>query len=165
MLPKILAELDPAAERWVAKQLDAKAAWADCPRGDWLLWYAGRVGVSPKLCALAASGVLGLVEHADAGEQAKALAVVAKVEEWAGDLALKGDVQVARVQVAKRPEPANIIAGAVDGQVPFAAVVTQVARLAAQQDPKADLDALLARAADEVRAVIDRAIVAAAEKG
>lgn len=165
MEAKLLAELDPAAERWASKQPDAKTAWGACVRGDWMLWYAERVGVAPKLCALAASGVLGLVEHADAAEQVKALAVVDQVEKWAGDLAIKGDVAVERAKVIRRPDPANIIAAAVEGQISFAAVVTQVTRLAAQQDERADVEALLALAADEVRAVIDRATVAAAEKG
>lgn len=28
---------------------DAKTAWEECPRGDWLLWFAGRLGVPRKL--------------------------------------------------------------------------------------------------------------------
>lgn len=162
---KILAELDPSAERWAGEQADAKSAWAGCTRGDWMLWYAQRVGVSPKLCALAASGVFGLVVHKDADEQAKAEAVVEAVEGWARDLMVKGDVERERAEVLGRAEPANILAAAVAGAIPYAALVTQVMRLAAQQDQRADVEALLAHAADEVRAIIDRATVAAAEKG
>ena len=41
------------AAKWVGKR-GLKTAWRDCPRGDWMLWYAGKIGIDQKLLVLAA---------------------------------------------------------------------------------------------------------------
>lgn len=43
----------PALE-WAADQGAASVAWAECPRGDWMLWLAARAGVDRRLVVLAA---------------------------------------------------------------------------------------------------------------
>jgi len=50
-----LEALDACSEavNWVGRK-SLKTAWAKCEHGDWLLWYAGKVGVDQKLLVLAA---------------------------------------------------------------------------------------------------------------
>jgi hypothetical protein len=38
----------PDALEWAKQFPTAEAAWAACERGDWLLWYAARVGLTPE---------------------------------------------------------------------------------------------------------------------
>ncbi len=42
-----LQALDPCEDalEWAETQPSLDAAWATCPRGDWMLWYAARIGV------------------------------------------------------------------------------------------------------------------------
>ncbi len=42
------------AVAWASTQPDARTAWEKCPRGDWLLWLAARVGVRREDVVLAA---------------------------------------------------------------------------------------------------------------
>jgi len=42
-----------SAVNWVNKR-GIKTAWRDCPRGDWMLWLAGRLDIDRKLLVLAA---------------------------------------------------------------------------------------------------------------
>jgi hypothetical protein len=57
----LLASLPPgpwreAALAWAAPLGDdLDRAWADCPRGSWLLWLAGRAGVEERVLVLAAA--------------------------------------------------------------------------------------------------------------
>jgi hypothetical protein len=41
------------ATRWVGER-SLEEAWEECPRGDWLLWYAQKVGVDRRLLVRAA---------------------------------------------------------------------------------------------------------------
>ena len=45
MNTKFLTDLDACddAIKWAAQQRNRQQAWQDCERGDWMLWYAGRV--------------------------------------------------------------------------------------------------------------------------
>lgn len=42
---KIITELHPCTEaaEWMKTQPSKAAAWRNCKRGDWLLWYAGKL--------------------------------------------------------------------------------------------------------------------------
>ncbi len=42
-----------SAVNWVDKR-GIRTAWRDCPRGDWMLWLAGRLDIDRKLLVLAA---------------------------------------------------------------------------------------------------------------
>ena len=39
------------AREWAQTQPDVQTAWAECPRGDWLLWCAVRGGMTPTAAA------------------------------------------------------------------------------------------------------------------
>jgi hypothetical protein len=43
-----------AAMEWAKSQKSAKLAWENCPRGDWLLWIAGKVAIDRKLLVMVA---------------------------------------------------------------------------------------------------------------
>jgi hypothetical protein len=49
-LTKLLLEFNAHKEtvNWFSNR-DAKEAWNDCKRGDWLLWFASRLGIDRKL--------------------------------------------------------------------------------------------------------------------
>ena len=40
--------------KWAGKRRINKAAWLSCPRGDWLLWLAARIGIDKNLIVFAA---------------------------------------------------------------------------------------------------------------
>jgi hypothetical protein len=46
-----LAHLDPCddALKWLAGYADPRVAWAECRRGDWLLWIAAEADIRPDL--------------------------------------------------------------------------------------------------------------------
>ena len=48
---------------WAGNRKTSKAAWLACPRGDWLLWLAGRIGIDKNLIALAACDIAESVLH------------------------------------------------------------------------------------------------------
>ena len=52
---KILQKYNACKEAvdWIGDR-SLEQAWKDCPRGDWLLWLAGRVEIDRKLLVLAA---------------------------------------------------------------------------------------------------------------
>ena len=52
---EVMSKFQPCSEavEWMADRT-LQAAWKQCPRGDWLLWAAGRLGVDRKLLILAA---------------------------------------------------------------------------------------------------------------
>ena len=45
-----LAKLNPCADAlaWCGSRASLDEAWAECDRGDWMLWYAGRLSGPPK---------------------------------------------------------------------------------------------------------------------
>ena len=49
-----------AAVEWIGER-DLETAWKECPRGDWMLWLAGRVEIDRKLLVKAACKCAELV--------------------------------------------------------------------------------------------------------
>ena len=76
------------------------AAWEVCPRGDWLLWYAGKMSGPPesegrKKLVLAACECARLaLPHA---KSPAALACIEAAEKWA-----RGEATIEQVQAARR---------------------------------------------------------------
>ena len=63
-----LAALEPCSEalEWAKKYSTVQEAWDACERGDWLAWFAGRVGLTPKRrrqLVLAAVDIAETVAH------------------------------------------------------------------------------------------------------
>ena len=53
----------PEAVAWASTQPSLRQAWRRCPRGDWMLWYAGRVGADRRALVLAACDIAETVQH------------------------------------------------------------------------------------------------------
>ena len=53
----------PDSLEWARTRKTSKAAWLACPRADWLLWLAPRIGIDKNLIILAACDVAESVLH------------------------------------------------------------------------------------------------------
>ena len=64
-LKKYLKNLNACSESlsWANKRKTSRNAWLSCPRGDWLLWLAGRIGIDKNLIILAACDIAESVLH------------------------------------------------------------------------------------------------------
>ena len=94
------------AINWATGQPDAATAWRRCPRGDWMLWIAERVGVPRKLLVLAACRCARLVlTHVPPGES-RPLKAIEIAEAWARGEA--SDKDVADAVAAVRAVSADI---------------------------------------------------------
>jgi hypothetical protein len=71
------------AIEWAETQPSLEAAWQNCDRGDWMLWYAAKVGSDHKKLVLAACGCARTaLEFVPQGEQ-RPLAAIETAERWA----------------------------------------------------------------------------------
>jgi len=85
----------PEAIEWVGDK-DLESAWAECPRGDWMLWLAGQVEVPRPLLVEAACDCAEMVAHLWADD-----AVLACI--WAIDSArrwARGETDLEEVEAA-----------------------------------------------------------------
>ena len=82
---KKLVELGACDEmlEWVGER-DGATAWRECPRGDWLLWHAARVGCDRRALVRAAADCaeMAVVMHVQEGEGRPARAIAA-ARAWA----------------------------------------------------------------------------------
>ena len=64
-LKKYLENLDACSDsiEWAEKRKTSKAAWLACPRADWLLWLAPRIGIDKNLIILVACDCAASVLH------------------------------------------------------------------------------------------------------
>ena len=86
---KELEELNACEEamEWVGDRTLAQA-WAECPRGDWLLWYAARTKCDRKKILLAACACARTALPYASGPEA--LAAIEAAEAWCrGETTLK----------------------------------------------------------------------------
>jgi len=114
-------------------------AWAECPRGDWLLWLAGRAGVERKVVVLAACACARLaLKHVRPGEE-RPLRAVETAEAWA-----RGDASVSLEDVRKAARAAD--AAAAYAFAAFAAAYAAYAAFAAADAAYAAADAAYAAA-------------------
>lgn len=71
------------AQEWCGDR-DARTAWEECPKADWLLWAAGRCGVDRRLLVLAACDCAEVVlKHTTDPRPAEAIVVARR---WAKTL-------------------------------------------------------------------------------
>lgn len=86
-LAQTISHLHPCREAraWLGDKTAAAEAWESCPRGDWTLWLAARVGVDRRLVVLAACDCARTaLRHVPAGEDRPRLAIEA-AEAWAAE--------------------------------------------------------------------------------
>ena len=82
------------ALEWLQER-DAATAWSECPRGDWLLWWAAKVGVERKVVVLAACACARLALPYVAAGELRPLKAIETAEAWYSGKASLGDVRAA----------------------------------------------------------------------
>jgi hypothetical protein len=123
---------------WLAGR-DLGTAWNECPRGDWLLWFAARIGVDrPTLARAAAKCAETALQYVPEGEDRPRLAIEA-VLRWADD---PTDVNLEAVRVARR----NAAYDAADAAYDAAAAAAYAADAAYAYDAAYAADAAVAAA-------------------
>ena len=80
---------------WVGRR-DIKSAWRDCPRGDWMLWLAGRLDIDRKLLVLAACDCAETaLQYVPKGED-RPVKCIQVSRNWCNGTASMDDVRAAR---------------------------------------------------------------------
>jgi len=95
-LSALLTRLDACREgrEWAAGKTPEQA-WAECPRGDWLLWLAGLLGIDRKVLVHATCACARLaLPHVPTGEL-RPLKSIEAAERWARGEATNEDVRAA----------------------------------------------------------------------
>jgi hypothetical protein len=93
------------AVEWLSKQKSVKQAWADCERGDWMLWLLGKLSGEPgcekrKKLVLAACGCARLsLKYVKKGEK-RPLIAIQTAEKWANGKATIEEVRTAAYAAA-----------------------------------------------------------------
>ncbi len=90
MKAKFLEKLNACddAVKWASKQKNRQQAWDDCERGDWMLWYAGKLSGEPEsnkrrklvLCACECARLA--LKYVPKGEK-RPLKAIETAESWA----------------------------------------------------------------------------------
>ena len=92
------------------KPLDA--AWAECHRGDWMLWVADKVGVDIKTLTLAKVRCARLVQHLMKNQRSLDVLVIA--EAFAGGKATAAQLEAAYAAAAADAAAADAAYAAAD---------------------------------------------------
>ena len=80
---------------WIGDR-DAEAAWRECPRGDWMIWAAAKVGVQRRALVLAACACARLVlPYVRKGEE-RPLKAIETTEAWC-----RGEATIEQVRCAR----------------------------------------------------------------
>lgn len=82
------------AIEWVGKRTPAKA-WAECPRGDWMLWIAARAGVERKLLVRAACDCVRTALKYVPKDELRPLRAIETAERWCEGKATLAEVRAA----------------------------------------------------------------------
>ena len=83
------------AVEWVGKR-GLMTAWRDCPRGDWMLWLAGRLDIDRKLLVLVACDCAETaLQYVPEGEDRPAKCIQI-TRDWCNGTASLDDVRAAR---------------------------------------------------------------------
>ena len=136
------------AREWAATQETPAKAWASCERGDWMLWWCGKLsgaseGKGRKLLVLAACDCARLsLKYVKAGEE-RPLKAIETAERWA-----HGKATIAEVCAAAYAAYADDAAAAAAAA---AAAYAAVAADAAAASADAVRKEVLAQCADIVR--------------
>jgi hypothetical protein len=101
------------AREW-AEGKTLATAWRTCPRGDWMLWLAGRAEVRRQVLVLAACACARLsLKHVEKGEK-RPLRAIEAAEDWArgGATTLKQVKDAAAAAAADAASAASAAAAA-----------------------------------------------------
>ena len=93
------------ATEWVAHRGIVKA-WRECPRGDWMLWLAGRLDIDRKLLVMAACDCAETaLQYVPDGEDRPAKCIQV-TRNWCNGTATIDDVKAARRDAAAAADAA-----------------------------------------------------------
>lgn len=146
------------ATEWAEDYASIQEAWEACTRGDWLLWYAAKVGRDPKLVVQATClCAREALQYVPAGEH-RPLRAIETAEAWCRGEATSEEIQkAARAAYAAEAAAEAAIYAAVDAAArawfaAYAAAARAAARAAAHaahdaHDAVYDADATYAAAA------------------
>ena len=122
MIADALTELGacPEAVRWVGRRRSWRRAWEQCPRGDWLQWYARRAGTDGRDVVRADAACARLVLHLVSEGEGRPLRAVEAAEAWADDPTLaRADAARAAARAAAEADMHRQCADAVRRVIPF----------------------------------------------
>ena len=123
----------PEAVKWARGVATPECAWETCPRGDWLLWVAMKLGVDRRLLVRAACACARTsLEFAPTGEDRPRIAIET-AEAWS-----RGEATSAQVLAAARAA----------AYAAYAAYAANAAAAYVAADADADADAAYAAYAD-----------------
>jgi len=169
------------ARKWVCSRWfsSSRDMWATCPRGDWMLWIAGRVGVKRETLVLAACACARLaLPYIEPGEM-RPLRAIETAEAWARGEATLDQVRATNYAAAAAAEAAAYDSSAASAVAAadadpsaayFAAAASASASAAADADPSAAYFAAAAlkkmqrTCSDAVRAIISHDMIMEAIK-
>lgn len=141
-----LADLHACADAiaWVGDR-DLAAAWAECPRGDWMLWLASRMGVDRRLLVLAACDCARVVLPRG---DARPRHAIETAEAWArGEATIEQVIDAADASADASAEAAEAaVAVAYVGDAYVANVAASTARVASRLSTSCTAMARLVRA-------------------
>ena len=138
------------AVAWVGER-EMKRAWAECQRGDWMLWICAKIGIDRKVVVLAACACARTaLKHVEAGET-RPLKAIETAEAWC-----RGEATIEEVRDA-----AAFAANAAAFAANAAAYAAAYAAYAAADAAYAAADAAAYAAAYAADAAADAAYAAA----
>ena len=154
-----------AAVKWIGKRQPARA-WAQCPRGDWMLWIAARVGVDRKLVVRATCDcVRTALKFVPKGEK-RPLVAIQTAERWCRGEATIEEVRraayAAYAAYAASAAAASAAAAAYAASAAYAAYAASAASDAAEAAAPAARTKAQKRCAALVRKRIPWSVVKAA---
>ncbi len=147
-----------SAREWLAEQKNPKQAWADCERGDWMLWLLGKLSGEAgnekrkKLVLTACACARLSLRYVKKGEK-RPLIAIQIAEKWARGKATIEEVRKAAAADAAAYAAADAAAYAADAAA-YAAYAAAYAAYAAAADAAADdaaLNKMLKKCANIVR--------------
>ena len=157
-----ISKFSPCTEAvtWLGKQTDVTEAWNTCPRGDWLLWISGRVGIERTILvkSAAACARLALV-YVKEGEL-RPLRAIEAAEAWASDPTEENRKTAAYAAAAVYAADAYAAYAAYAAAV-YAVYAAADAADAAAAYAAAARKAMQLKTADAVRALISAETIAA----
>ena len=126
-----------------------EAAWQQCPRGDWMLWVAGRLAIPrAKLVLCACACARQALVHVRTGEDRPRIAIET-AESWA-----RGGEGAATTEQVRQARDAAYAAAAYDAAAYAAYAAAAYAAAAARKKS-------LARSAELVREIIEWSVLVA----
>jgi Xaa-Pro aminopeptidase len=130
-----IASLHPCAEAttWASAYTNAAKAWAECQRGDWMLWIIGKQAGTPlsdkrKTLVLCACECAERALPYTTDERVKACIDTAKA--WANGKATIDDLRAAKSAAAADADAADAAADAADAAADAAAADARTSTLA-----------------------------------